>query len=70
MMREAESYGRAQDAYAKDKSLPRPDQNIVLEALVPYVRGQRPVVLRADREAEIRGAIKFERHCPYRGNSF
>jgi imidazolonepropionase-like amidohydrolase len=59
LMRDAVSYGRAQDAYAKDKSLPRPDQNIVLESLVTYVRGERPVILRADREAEIRGAIKF-----------
>lgn len=59
MLRDAESYGRAQDAYAKDHSLPRPDQNIVLEALVPYVRGERPVILRADRQAEITGAIKF-----------
>ena len=59
MMREAEAYGRALDAYTKDKTLPRPDLNIVLEALVPYVRGERPVILRADREAEIRSAIKF-----------
>ncbi len=59
MLRDAEAYGRAQDAYAKDKSLPRPDQNIVLESLVPYVRGERLVVFRADREAEIRGAIRF-----------
>src|SRR5882672_1314516 len=59
MMREAFAYGRAQDAYARDKTLPRPDQNVVLEALVPYVRGERPVILRADREAEIHGAIKF-----------
>src|SRR5687768_1119539 len=28
----------------------------MLEALVPYVRGERPVVFRADREADIRGA--------------
>ena len=59
MLRDAEAYGRAQDAYAKDKSLPRPDRNVVLEPLVPYVRGQQPVIFRADREAEIRGAIKF-----------
>src|SRR6267142_1386945 len=59
MLRDAEAYGRAQDAYAKDKSLPRPDRNIVLEAMVPYVRGERPVIMRADREAEMRGAIKF-----------
>ncbi len=59
MMREAEAYGRAHDAYARDRSLPRPDQNVVLEALVPYVRGERPVIFRADRQHEIRGAIRF-----------
>ena len=59
MLRDAEAYGRAQDAYAKDKSLPRPDRNVVLEPLVPYVRGEQPVIFRADREGEIRGAIRF-----------
>jgi imidazolonepropionase-like amidohydrolase len=59
MLRDAEAYGRSQEAYAKDKSLPRPDHNVVLEPLVPYVRGEQPVIFRADREAEIRGAIKF-----------
>jgi imidazolonepropionase-like amidohydrolase len=59
LLRDAEAYGRAQDAYARDKSLPRPDRNVVLEPLVPYVRGEQPVIFRADREAEIRGAIKF-----------
>ena len=59
VLRDAESYGRSQDAFAKDLSLPRPDRNVVLESLVPYVRGERPVIFRADREAEIRGAIRF-----------
>lgn len=59
MLRDAEAYGRAQDAYAKDKSLPRPDRNVVLEPLVPYVRGAQSVIFRADREAEIRSAIRF-----------
>ena len=59
MLRDAEAYGRSQDAFAKDKSLPRPDRNVVLEALVPYVRGEQPVIFRAEREAEIRGAIRF-----------
>jgi imidazolonepropionase-like amidohydrolase len=59
MLRDAEAYGRAQDAYAKDNSLPRPDRNVVLEPLVPYVRGEQPVIFRADREAEIRGAVRF-----------
>ncbi len=59
MLRDAEAYGRTQDAYAKDRSLPRPDTNIVLESMIPYVRGERPVIFRAEREAEIRGAIRF-----------
>jgi imidazolonepropionase-like amidohydrolase len=59
ILRDAEAYGRAQDAYAKDKSLPRPDRNVVLEPMVPYVRGEQPVIFRADREAEIRGAVRF-----------
>lgn len=59
LLREAEAYGRAQDAYAKDQSLPRADQNIILESLVPYVRRERPVIFRADREHEIRGAVNF-----------
>ncbi len=58
-LRDAEAYGRAHDAYAKDKTLPRPEQNLMLEALVPYARGERPVVFRADRETEMRGAIRF-----------
>jgi imidazolonepropionase-like amidohydrolase len=59
ILRDAEAYGRAQDAYAKDHSLPRPDRNVVLEALVPYIRAEQLVIFRADREAEIRGAVKF-----------
>jgi imidazolonepropionase-like amidohydrolase len=59
MLRDADAYGRAQDAYAKDRSLPRPDRNVVLESLVPYVRGELPVIMEANREAEIRGAVKF-----------
>jgi imidazolonepropionase-like amidohydrolase len=59
LLKDAEAYGRAHDAYTKDKTLPRPDQNVVLEALVPYVRGERPVIFRADRESEMRGAIRF-----------
>ncbi|MBA3512785.1 MAG: amidohydrolase family protein [Pyrinomonadaceae bacterium] len=59
MLSDAEVYGRAQEAYAKDKSLPRSDQNVVLEPLVPYVRGERSVIFRADRETDIRGAIRF-----------
>lgn len=58
-LRDAEAYARALDAAARDKSLPRPVESTVLAALVPYVRGERPVLLRANREAEIRAAVRF-----------
>ncbi len=59
VLRDAEAYGRAQDAYARDARLPRPDRDVVLASLVPYVRGERPVFFRANRETEIRGAVRF-----------
>src|SRR5437764_960726 len=50
----------AQDAYNKDpKSVPRPAPDLKLAALVPYVRGQRPVIFRAEREREIRAVVRF-----------
>ncbi len=59
LLRDAEAYGRAQDATARDKSVPRLDQDVMLAALVPYVRGERPVMFRADRDNEIRAAVAF-----------
>ncbi|HEV2860020.1 MAG TPA: amidohydrolase family protein [Pyrinomonadaceae bacterium] len=60
ILRDAEAYGRAQDAHARDpKNVPRPNTDLKLAALVPYVRGERPVLLRADRARDIRGALSF-----------
>ncbi|CAN5444616.1 amidohydrolase [soil metagenome] len=59
MLKDGEAYGRAVDAAARDNAIPRPDQDLMLAALVPYVRGERPIVFRADREADIRAAIRF-----------
>ena len=60
MLRDAEAYGRAQDAYAKDpKNIPRPGTDLKLAALMPYARGERPVIFRAEREHDIRSAIRF-----------
>jgi imidazolonepropionase-like amidohydrolase len=60
MLRDADAYGRAQDAYRRDPgSVPRPDTDVVLASLVPYVRGERPVLFGADRERDIRASIRF-----------
>lgn len=58
--RDAAAYGRAQDAYAKDpRSVPRPASDIRLASLVPYARGERPVIFRAERDRDIRNAVGF-----------
>ncbi|HMO81375.1 MAG TPA: amidohydrolase family protein [Pyrinomonadaceae bacterium] len=56
---EAENYGRAKDAHAKDASLPRPATDLRLEAMIPYIRGERPVMFTVERERDIRSAVKF-----------
>lgn len=55
----AENYGKAKDAYAKDKSLPAPAADLKLEAMLPYVRGERPIVFTAERDRDIRGVTRF-----------
>jgi imidazolonepropionase-like amidohydrolase len=59
MLKDAVAYADVQDAYAKDKSVPRPRQDVVLAALGPAVRGQQPVLFVADRAADIREAVTF-----------
>ena len=59
MFRDAEAYGKAFDAYGRDKSLPRPTRNVRLEALVPVVRGTTPVVFSANSASDITRAVEF-----------
>lgn len=59
VLREAADYNKAQAAYAADKSLPRPDRNLMYDALQPYLRGELPVLIAADRANDIKAAVKF-----------
>lgn len=59
IFKQAENYGRAKDAYAADKSLPLPATDLKLEALVPYIRGEKPIYFVGERERDIRGIVKF-----------
>jgi imidazolonepropionase-like amidohydrolase len=59
MLHDAEAYGKAQDAYAKDKTIPRPAHDVVLESMLPALRGQMPVIFPADRANDIRDAVTF-----------
>src|SRR5690606_19905511 len=53
------AHGKAMEAAAKDKSLPFVATNLVYEAMLPYVRGEKPIVFIAERERDIRAAVRF-----------
>jgi hypothetical protein len=67
VFKQAENYGRAKDAYAGNKSLPNPATDLKLEALVPYVRGQRPIFFTVERERDVRAVIKFVSEMKLKG---
>jgi len=63
----AENYGRAMDAYAKDKTLPAVQTDLKLEAMVPYVRGEKVIFFTAERERDIRAVAKFVAEMKVKG---
>lgn len=59
MMADAEGYAKAKDAAAKDNSIRPPATDLRLEAMLPYIRGERPMLIAVERERDIRAAVKF-----------
>jgi imidazolonepropionase-like amidohydrolase len=59
LMRDAEAYAKAMDAYAKDPSLPIGRRNLKLAGLLPVLRGELPFVVRTNDERDIRAAVAF-----------
>jgi imidazolonepropionase-like amidohydrolase len=59
LLRDAAAYEKAQNAYAKDKTLPRPAHDVVLASLIPALDGKMPVVFPAERANDIRDAVSF-----------
>ena len=59
IFRDAENYGRVRDAYNRDKTLPAPKTDLRMEAMIPYVRGEKPVIFTVERERDIRAAVRF-----------
>ncbi|NNE98729.1 MAG: amidohydrolase family protein [Pyrinomonadaceae bacterium] len=55
----AKRYASVKAAAAKDNSLPTPKTNLKMEAMIPYVGGEKPIVFSAERARDIRGVIKF-----------
>ncbi|HEX5081164.1 MAG TPA: amidohydrolase family protein [Blastocatellia bacterium] len=58
-LEDAQAYARAKEARAADKSLPPRPVDHVLEALIPVVKGELPVLMVANGEREIKGAIEL-----------
>jgi imidazolonepropionase-like amidohydrolase len=58
LLEEAKAYGAALQA-SKAGTIPPPKPDLPLEALAPAARGEVPVVVRADAEDDIRGAVRF-----------
>lgn len=54
-----ENYARAREAYEKDKTLSYTPTDEKLDAMIPYVRGLRPMIFTAERERDIRSVAKF-----------
>lgn len=59
ILRDATAYADSKDARAKDPSLPKQNVDLKLEALIPVVRGQMPVVINVNLERDIKAAITF-----------
>jgi imidazolonepropionase-like amidohydrolase len=55
----ARAYAKAQAAYAADKTLARPDKDVVLASLVPMVEGKELVMFNADGQTDIKKAVEF-----------
>lgn len=66
-IKNAETYNLAKEAYAKDKTLPFPKIDLNLEAMIPYIRGEKPIIFTAERERDIRGVIKFVEEMKVKG---
>lgn len=59
LIRDARAYGKAAEARRAQGTIPRFDRDLVLEAMVPVVNKQVPLIVVANLEEDIRTAIRF-----------
>lgn len=57
--RNADAYNKAREAQARDKALPFVPVDLKLEAMTPYIRGEKPIIFTAERDRDIRAVAKF-----------
>ncbi|HKX32856.1 MAG TPA: amidohydrolase family protein [Blastocatellia bacterium] len=56
---DAQAYAKAREAAAADRSLPARTIDLGLEAMIPALKGEVPVLIQASKEREIKGAIEL-----------
>lgn len=56
---DAKNYAMARDAFKQNSSIPYLQTDLKMEAMIPYLRGEKPVIFTAERDRDILGAIKF-----------
>lgn len=59
LLSDARAYAQAKEAKMKNPSLPEVTVDHVLEALVPVIKGEWPLIVSANQERDIKRAIEF-----------
>jgi len=59
LIADARAYDVAIRAAAADRTLPRVQPDVKLAAMIPYVRGELPVLMSADRAVDIHASLDF-----------
>lgn len=67
IFKDTENYARAREAYEKDKKLPYTATDLKMDAMIPYMRGEKPVIFTAERERDIRGIVRFVEEMKIKG---
>lgn len=67
MFREVESYAKIAEAYAKDKTAPTPTASLRYDAMIPFVRGRKPIYFTVERERDIRAVARFVAETKVKG---
>lgn len=67
IFKDTENYARAREAYEKDKKLPYTATDLKMDAMIPYLRGEKPIIFTAERERDIRGIVRFVEEMKIKG---
>jgi len=59
VFKKAKRYAARWDEYLKSQKPPAPDQDLILEALLPAIKKQLPVIISVSAEEDIKNAVEF-----------